>query len=92
MSCAHQRGDLIWAWVPELARIMLWFHPVSHWVARRARLERELACDGLAMTLAEVDASGYAQTIVDVLSLSAPAPGLHPTVAALCPRGAIDHA
>ncbi len=73
---AHlKRGDLIWAWLPELARIILWFHPVSHWVARWARLERELACDGLAMTLAEVDVSGYAQILVDVLSLSAPCAG-----------------
>ncbi len=90
---AHlKRGDLIWAWVPELARIVLWFHPVSHWVARRAQLERELACDGLAMTMAEVDASGYAQTIVDVLTLSAPSPGLHPTAAAFGPPGSNDHA
>jgi beta-lactamase regulating signal transducer with metallopeptidase domain len=73
-----------------VARIVLWVHPVSHWVARRAHLERELACDGLAMTLAEVDVSGYAQTLVDVLSLSAPAPGLHLAAAALCPPGAID--
>ena len=88
---AHlKRGDLIWAWIPELARIVLWFHPVSHWVARRAQLERELACDGLAMTLAEVSASGYAQTIVDVLSLSVPAAGIHPMAAALGPRSAID--
>ena len=88
---AHlKRGDLIWAWVPELARSSSGSTRSRTGWRRQARLERELACDGLAMRLAEVDASGYSQTIVDVLSLSVPAPGLHATVAALCPRGAID--
>lgn len=70
---AHlKRGDLIWGWLPELSRLFLWFHPVSHWVARRAQLERELACDGLAMSLSDVDTASYAQTLVDLIGQAVP--------------------
>jgi bla regulator protein blaR1 len=66
---AHlRRGDLLWGWLPELARIVLWFHPVAHWAARRAWLERELACDGLAMQLAGSTPASYARTLVEVVS------------------------
>jgi hypothetical protein len=66
---AHiKRGDLIWGWVPELARVLFFFHPVSHWVAFRIRLERELACDQAAMALTGLGASGYAETLVRVVS------------------------
>jgi len=70
---AHlKRGDLIWGWLPELSRLSLWFHPVSHWVARRAQLERELACDGMAMSLSDIDPASYAQALVEVIGLAVP--------------------
>src|SRR5262249_40361692 len=47
---AHlRRRDLWWGWVPEIARLLYFFHPVAHWACARIRLERELACDQLAM-------------------------------------------
>lgn len=66
---AHvRRHDLLWGWIPQLAR-MLWFaHPVVHWVVYHLRLERELACDQLAMTLSGKNAADYAQTLVDVVT------------------------
>jgi bla regulator protein BlaR1 len=66
---AHlKRRDLLWSWLPELARIVYWFHPVVHWVRYRTQLERELACDQLAMVHSGRCAASYAQMLVRVVS------------------------
>jgi beta-lactamase regulating signal transducer with metallopeptidase domain len=66
---AHiQRHDLLWGWVPEIARTIYFFHPVAHWVASRIRLERELACDQAAITLTTRNPAEYAQTLVQVVT------------------------
>jgi beta-lactamase regulating signal transducer with metallopeptidase domain len=66
---AHlKRGDLLWGWIPEIARRVYWFHPVAHLAAARARFERELACDRVAMAHSGRDPVGYAQTLVHVVS------------------------
>jgi Tol biopolymer transport system component len=63
-----KRRDLWWGWLPALARLVYFFHPVAHWVAFRIRLERELACDQLAMTQSGCSASDYAEVLVQVVS------------------------
>lgn len=66
---AHlKRGDLFWGWIPEIARRIFWFHPVAHLAAARARFERELACDRIAMAHSDRDPVGYAQTLVHVFT------------------------
>ena len=66
---AHvRRKDLIWGWIGEAARIVYFFHPVVHWITYRSRLERELACDQLAMRFSGNDAAAYAATLVHVVS------------------------
>ena len=66
---AHlRRRDLVWGWISELARVVYFFHPVVHWIAYRARLERELACDQMAMSHSGQDAQEYASTLVRVVS------------------------
>ena len=45
-------------------RMVYWFHLVAHWVAFRESLERELACDELAMSHSGATAGDYAQTLV----------------------------
>ncbi len=68
---AHlRRRDLVWGWISELARVVYFFHPVVHWIAYRARLERELACDQLAMSHSGHNAGEYAATLVRVVSHS----------------------
>jgi beta-lactamase regulating signal transducer with metallopeptidase domain len=63
---AHlQRADLFWCWIMHITRMVYWFHPVAHWVAFRESLERELACDELAMAHSGATAADYAQTLVD---------------------------
>lgn len=73
---AHlKRRDLIWGWLPALARTIYFFHPAAHWVGFRIRLERELACDQLAMALGGRGASEYAEVLFQVISrASMPAP------------------
>jgi beta-lactamase regulating signal transducer with metallopeptidase domain len=66
---AHvKRRDLIWGWTVELARVFYFFHPVAHWVGYRVRLERELACDQLAMAASGRGPADYADTLVRVVS------------------------
>jgi Tol biopolymer transport system component/beta-lactamase regulating signal transducer with metallopeptidase domain len=66
---AHlERGDLWWGWLSALARLVYFFHPVAHWVAYRIRLERELACDQLAMAHSGQSAADYADVLVRVVS------------------------
>jgi beta-lactamase regulating signal transducer with metallopeptidase domain len=68
---AHiRRLDLVWGWIGVLARMLYFFHPVVHWIAYRVRLERELACDQLAMTTSGQGAAEYAATLVRVVSQS----------------------
>ncbi len=69
---AHvRRRDLLWGWLPELARLVWWFHPVAWWVGVQVRLERELACDQLALAHGGVGAADYADTLVRVVSQAA---------------------
>ena len=66
---AHiRRDDLVWGWLAELARLFWFFHPVAHWAGARIRLERELACDQLAMALSRRSAADYALVLVEVVS------------------------
>jgi len=73
---AHlRRGDLYWGWTIELARTLYFFNPVVYWVAYCLHLERELACDQVAMTVSGHTPGDYAQTLVRVAShASEPAP------------------
>ena len=74
----------MWDWIPAIARLLYVFHPAAHYIAHRARLERELACDQAAMVLTGQDAAGYASTLVAVVSRSSAPPALR---AALAPAG-----
>jgi beta-lactamase regulating signal transducer with metallopeptidase domain len=79
---AHvRRRDLVWGWISELARVVYFFHPLVHWIAYRVRLERELACDQLAMAHSGQDAQEYASTLVRVVS-HASEPSVFKTAAA----------
>jgi beta-lactamase regulating signal transducer with metallopeptidase domain len=82
---AHvKRRDLLWGWLPEIARMIYFFNPVAHWLCSRIRLERELACDQVAMAHSGKDAGDYALTLVQVVAHSS-MPAALQTVAALAP-------
>jgi beta-lactamase regulating signal transducer with metallopeptidase domain len=68
---AHvERRDLAWGWLAELSRLAYFFHPLVYWVRGRIRLERELACDQIAMRLSGETAAGYANTLLKILTES----------------------
>lgn len=74
---AHiKRHDLPWGWPIEIARIVYFFHPLVYWVAYQLRLERELACDQLAMARSGHTAADYAQTLVQVVSYASQSPNV----------------
>jgi hypothetical protein len=59
------RHDTLLALIGDAACAVYWFHPLAWLAARRARVERERACDD-AVLAAGVAADGYASTIIDV--------------------------
>ena len=78
------RKDLAWDWIPTIVRVLYASHPAACYIAFRARLERELACDRAAMVLSGQDVAGYASTLVEVVGRSsasqAAPPAPHPVV------------
>ncbi len=86
---AHvKRRDLVWGWLPQLAAMLYFFHPLAHLVRRCVYLERELACDQLAMAHSSRTPAEYAETLVRVVS-SASRPTILRSVAAAGLAGAI---
>ena len=78
---AHVRyHDLPAGWPVEIARIVYFFHPLVRWIRRRIWLERELACDQLAMNTCDAKPSEYIDTLIKVITrISSPE----------CPAGTI---
>lgn len=60
--------DLLWNWVPEIARMLYFFHPVAHWARHHIRLEQELACDQRALTVGGGQPTDYVDTLLQVVS------------------------
>jgi len=77
------RRDLIWGWLPEFARLVYFFHPIAHWTSARIRLERELACDQVAMTHTGRPAADYAATLVHVVTHASQPTALQAAVTSL---------
>lgn len=66
---AHVRRGDTWAngWM-EMAQVLHWFNPVVWFAMHRMRLDRELAADALALSVAgESEAREYGRTILQVL-------------------------
>jgi beta-lactamase regulating signal transducer with metallopeptidase domain len=59
------RHDTLLALIGDAACAVYWFHPLAWLAARRARIERERACDDVVLA-AGVTADGYASAIVEI--------------------------
>ncbi|NLE36861.1 MAG: M56 family metallopeptidase [Pirellulaceae bacterium] len=80
---AHiKRHDLAWGWPLEIARIVYFFHPLVYWVAYEHGLERELACDQLAMAHSGHPPADYAETLVQVISHTSESAAIQAAIAA----------
>ena len=79
-----KRHDIFIAWLMTGLQIVHWFNPLVWLAFHRMRVDRELACDALALSYArENDNQPYGRTIIKLLEgfgSSAWAPGLAGTV------------
>jgi len=79
-----KRHDILVGWLMTALQIMHWFNPLVWLAFHRMRVDRELACDALALSYAqEGDNHRYGQTIIKLLESfgrSAWAPSLAGTV------------
>ncbi|MCL4181535.1 MAG: PD40 domain-containing protein [Verrucomicrobia bacterium] len=63
-----RRGDVPANWLMALVQIAHWFNPVIWFAFSRMRVDRELACDALALSVVkEQENQRYGQTIVKLL-------------------------
>ncbi len=59
------RRDLFWQNVVHVARALYWFHPLVWFLARRVRIEQELACDDMVLQSGQRN-SDYAEVLLDL--------------------------
>ena len=66
---AHlKRHDILFGWVAALLQALHWFNPLVWLAFRRMRMDRELACDALALSsLRSEKVQAYGRTIVNLL-------------------------
>ena len=66
---AHlKQRDIYFGWLMALLQIAHWFNPLMWFAFGRMRADRELACDGLAISMMDADEPPrYGQTIVNLL-------------------------
>jgi beta-lactamase regulating signal transducer with metallopeptidase domain len=63
-----KRHDILLGWLTALLQILHWFNPLVWLAFSRMRVDRELACDALALSHAEErDNKPYGRTIVKLL-------------------------
>jgi beta-lactamase regulating signal transducer with metallopeptidase domain len=70
------RRDLLWLWLPTLARCIFFFHPVLWLVERGWVRSQEMASDELALAKSQATPAGYAQALLKGAEQQSPsAPG-----------------
>lgn len=71
---AHlKRRDLLWAWLPLLARALFAFHPLV-WLAQPHLITaQEMACDAIALELTQAPTSAYGELLIRIAAHPDPA-------------------
>ena len=66
---AHiKRNDILVGWLMTALQILHWFNPLVWFAYHRMRVDRELACDALALSFArDEENENYGQTIIKLL-------------------------
>src|SRR5947209_14089742 len=65
------RYDYLVNMLQALVEILLFYHPAVWWVSRQVRVEREHACDDMALSLCNEDAVVYARELLSVEEMRA---------------------
>ncbi|WP_426661647.1 M56 family metallopeptidase [Rhodanobacter aciditrophus] len=86
LALAHElahlrRGDLLLGWVPALAARLFFFHPLLRWAMREYALNREAACDALAVEQQCVAPQDYGRLLLRL----GVAPPMHAALAGASP-------
>lgn len=64
---AHgKRRDLLWSWLPAVARALLFFHPLVWLAQQELRLAQEMACDAMAVRVTRAPAAAYGDLLLKV--------------------------
>jgi len=74
----YRRGDLLWCWIPAMAHLLFYFHPLV-WLANREwPLDQEMACDLEAVEATNAAIGDYGEMLVKIAIQrpSVPHPGL----------------
>ena len=66
------RHDYLVNLLQSVVETLLFYHPVTWWVSRRIRAERENCCDDLALSVTR-DRAAYARALATVAGVWAPA-------------------
>jgi beta-lactamase regulating signal transducer with metallopeptidase domain len=69
MMLAHElghfrRADLLWSWLPAIAHLLFYFHPLVWLASREWRVAQESACDELALQLTGLRPAQYGELLV----------------------------
>ena len=69
-ECAHvRRHDIALNWVMSVLQAIHWFNPAVWFAFSRLRVERELACDEIALEIAgQDDCEAYGQTLLQLIA------------------------
>jgi len=59
-----RRADMLWGWVPVLARLGFFFHPLVHLAVREYGIAREAACDAAVMDAEHRSRHDYGELLV----------------------------
>jgi beta-lactamase regulating signal transducer with metallopeptidase domain len=60
----YRRGDLLWNWLPAIARILFFFHPLVWLAEYEWRMLQEICCDHLAVQYTRVRSVDYGKVLV----------------------------
>lgn len=72
---AHvRRRDLLWGWLPLLARLICSFHPLLPVAERELSMAQEIDCDETALHLTGAASAAYGSLLVRVAARFAPRP------------------
>jgi beta-lactamase regulating signal transducer with metallopeptidase domain len=65
---AHlRRRDLLWAWLPSLARVLFFFHPLVWLAEGEWRLAQEMACDEQVVLSTGTSQARYGAMLLEVM-------------------------
>ncbi len=67
----HRRRDPLWIICAEMSRVILWWHPLAHWLIARFKLQCEYTCDE-AVVREGIDPNNYSLLLCEIAEKQTP--------------------